>query len=316
MAHVELISLDDIRTAVANLDGVTVRTPLLPCRLDDRDGLWLKPENLQPIGAFKLRGAYHAMAVLPPDVRARGVVTHSSGNHGRALAYAAKAFGVPAVIVVPDTTPAIKIEAMRALGAELLLVPPAERESRMHEVVAERGMVPIPPFDHRDVIAGQGTIGVEIIEDMPDVETVLVPVGGGGLSSGVATAIKALRPEVAVIGVEPEFAADARDSLHAGELRKWPIEQTYRTMADGVRTAPSELTLAHLIAHLDDIVTVTEAQIGRAVGLLAREAHLVVEPSGALGPAAFLAGDYGRTVAVVTGGNIDPDLFAKLIAEV
>ncbi|HEY1487074.1 MAG TPA: threonine/serine dehydratase, partial [Micromonosporaceae bacterium] len=299
-----------------HLRGVIVRTPLLPCPWAGGHGLWLKPENLQPVGAFKLRGAYHALACLDPSDRANGVVTHSSGNHGRALAYAAKAFGVPAVIVMPDTAPVVKIAAVEALGAEVMLVPPAERESGMSAVVAGRGMVPIPPFDHRDVIAGQGTIGVEIIEDMPDVEIVLVPVGGGGLASGVATAVKALRPEVTVIGVEPELAADARESLHAGELRRWPIEETYRTMADGVRTAPSELTFAHLKARLDDIVTVSEDEIGRAVGWLAREAHLVVEPSGALGPAAYLGADaaFGRTVAVVTGGNIDPALFAKLVA--
>ena len=153
----------------------------------------------------------------------------------------------------------------------------------MLEIAAARGMSEVPPFDHPDVIAGQGTIGLEIVEDMPDVEVVLVPVGGGGLASGVATAIKALKPSVAVIGVEPELAAETQESLRAGELRTWPLEKTYRTMADGVRTSPSELTFAHLKARLDDIVTVSEDQIASTVGLLAREANLVAEPSGALG---------------------------------
>jgi threonine dehydratase len=316
---VELVSVDDVRVAAGNLFGVAVRTPLLRCdwagRGEDGGGLWLKPENLQPIGAFKVRGAYHAVACLDPATRERGVVTHSSGNHGRALAYAAKAFGIPAVIVMPETAPAVKIAAVEALGAEIVLVPPAERESGMDAVVASRGMAPIPPFDHRDVIAGQGTIGLEIIEDMSDVEVILVPVGGGGLASGVATAVKALRPEVAVIGVEPEFAAETQESLHAGELRKWPVAETYRTMADGVRTAPSELTFAHMLARLDDIVTVTEDEIAKAVGLLAREANLVAEPSAALGPAAYLRyrEKFGRTVAVITGGNLDPALFATLV---
>jgi threonine dehydratase len=314
---VDLISIADIRQAVVNLDGVAVRTPLLPCPWAG-GGLWLKPENLQPVGAFKLRGAYHAVASLEPSARGRGVVTHSSGNHGRALAYAAAAFGIPAVIVMPDTAPLMKIEAVRALGAEVVLVPPAERESRMDALVVSRGMASVPPFDHPDVIAGQGTIGVEIVEDMADVEVILVPVGGGGLASGVATAVAALHPTAAVIGVEPEFAAEAQESLHAGELRNWPIEQTYRTMADGVRTMPSELTFAHLLARLDDIVTVSEDQIASTVGILAREAKLVVEPSGALGPAAYLfARDTfppGRTVAVVTGGNLDPEMFAELLA--
>jgi len=313
---VELVSIGDVRAAAAHLDGVAVRTPLLSCPWAG-DGLWLKPENLQPVGAFKLRGAYHAVACLAPGVRQRGVVTHSSGNHGRALAYAAGKFGVPAVIVMPTTAPRVKIAAVEALGAEIVLVPPAERESAMSAVVADRGMSPIPPFDHRDVIAGQGTIGTEIIEDFDAVEVVLVPVGGGGLASGISTAIKALKPHVSVIGVEPEFAAETQESLRAGELRTWPIEATYRTMADGVRTSPSALTFAHMTAHLDDIVTVSEDEIASAVGLLAREAHLVVEPSGALGPAAYLyrrdTFPPGRTVSVVTGGNLDPQLFADLV---
>jgi threonine dehydratase len=316
----ELVSIADVRAAAANLAGVAVRTPLLPCPwapASHGGGLWLKPENLQPIGVFKLRGAFHALAVMTPEVRARGVVTHSSGNHGRALAFAAAHFGVPAVIVMPSTAPAVKIAAVQALHAEVVMVDPANRLAKMLEIASERGMSEVPPFDHPDVIAGQGTIGLEIIEDMSDVDVVLVPVGGGGLASGIATAIKALKPSVAVIGVEPELAAETQESLRAGELRAWSVAETYRTMADGVRTSPSEFTFAHLKARLDDIVTVSEEQIAATVGVLAREANLVAEPSGALGPAAYLyrGADLpaGRTVAVISGGNLDPALLADLI---
>jgi threonine dehydratase len=312
----DLISLDDVRAAAKNIEGVAVRTPLLPWL--GHDGLRLKPESLQPIGAFKLRGAYHAVACLPAGQRAAGVVTPSSGNHGQALAYAARAFGVPAVVVMPDVAPPVKIAATRALGAEIVLVPPAERLSRMRELVAERGLSPIPPFDHRDVIAGQGTVGLEIVEDLPGVEVVLVPVGGGGLASGVATAVKGLRPSALVIGVEPAEAADAQESLATGELVAWPVEQTYRTIADGLRTQLSELTFAHLRARLDGIVTVSEEEILSTVGRLARSARLVVEPSGAVAAAAFLHHrdelPAGATVAVLTGGNIGPELLTAALA--
>jgi threonine dehydratase len=312
---VDLISIEDIRLAAKNVAGLAHRTPLLPAPW--AGDLWLKPESLQPVGAFKVRGAAHALAMLPDERRASGVVTHSSGNHGRALAYAAAAAGVRCVVVMPDVAPAVKVDAVRALGAEIELVPPDRRVARVTELVAERGLESIPPFDHRDIIAGQGTVGLEIAEDLPDVEVVLVPVGGGGLASGVATAIKALRPAATVIGVEPELAADAQESLRTGEVVVWPVEQTYRTIADGLRTNLSELTFAHLRARLDGIVTVTEDEIRSAVGTLAREAHLVVEPSGALGIAAVRhrPGELpsGRTVAVLTGGNLDPALLATLL---
>jgi threonine dehydratase len=312
----ELVSIDDVRAAAKTLTGVAVRTPVLPCPWAAGPGLWVKPENLQPIGAFKLRGAYHAVSRIPADRRGAGVVTHSSGNHGRALAYAAREFGVPAVVVMPDVAPPVKIEAGRALGAEVVLVAPAERLAVAQRVVVERGMTIVPPFDDLDVIAGQGTVGLEIVEDFPSVEVVLVPIGGGGLASGVATAIKGVRPDIRVYGVEPELAAETAEGLRAGHLVTWPTERTYRTIADGVRTAPSELTFAHLRERLDGVLTVTEEQITEAVGLLARESKLVVEPSGALGVAAYRAGygeAAGRTVAVVSGGNLDPALLADLV---
>lgn len=301
-----LVTISDIRAAADRVEGTAVRTPLL--RFDD--ALWLKPESLQPVGAFKIRGAHNAIARLPEDVRARGVVAYSSGNHAQAVAYAAKRFGVPAVIVVPDTTPRVKVEATRSHGAEVVQVPMAQRETRAAELVAERGATLIPPFDHPDVIAGQGTVGLEIAADLPDVATVLVPVSGGGLISGVATAVKALSPSTRVVGVEPELAGDAAESLRAGTLVRWSPEDRARTSADGLRAEPSELTFAHMKAYVDDIVTVSEEQIGEAVGLLARRARLVVEPSGAVTVAAHLARPSERTVAVLSGGNVDPEVFA------
>ncbi|MBB5807264.1 threonine dehydratase [Saccharothrix ecbatanensis] len=306
----ELVTIADIQAAADIVKDAAVRTPLL--RFDD--GLWLKPESLQPVGAFKIRGAYHALARLPEDVRARGVVAYSSGNHAQAVAYAAKLFGVPAVIVVPDTTPRVKVDATRSHGAEVIEVPMALRESRAAELVVERGATLIPPFDHPDVIAGQGTVGLEVVADLPDVTTVLVPVSGGGLISGVATAVKALSPSTRVVGVEPELAGDAAESLRAGTLVRWSADDRVRTVADGLRAEPSELTFAHMRAYVDDIVTVSEEQIGDAVGRLARQARLVVEPSGAVTLAAYLGATFpGRTVAVLSGGNVDPEVFARYL---
>lgn len=316
MAGVELVELADIQAAAQTVAGVVVRTPLLPSPWSPQ--LWLKPENLQPTGAFKLRGATHAVARLSAGQRAAGVITHSSGNHGQAVAYAARSHGVPCLVVMPDLAGSHKVEATRALGAEVVLVPPAQREPRVAQLAAERGLAVIPPFDHPDVIAGQGTVGLEIADDLP-VDLVLVPVGGGGLASGVATAIKARQPGTAVIGVEPALAADAQESLAAGQLRVWPVEDTYRTVADGLRTQLSELTLAHLRARLDRIVTVTEAEILATTRALLREARLVAEPSGAVAAAAFLHHraelPAGRTVAVVTGGHLAPGLLRQLAAD-
>ncbi len=311
----ELVSIADVRIAADDIAATVVRTPLLPTPWDDE--LWLKPESLQPVGSFKLRGATHAVARLDPDTRSRGVVTHSSGNHGQALAYAARAFGVPCTVVVPEGAPQVKVDRIRALGAEVRLVPPARRLVEAERIVAATGAVLVPPFDHPRIIAGQGTIGLEIVADLPEVDVVLVPVGGGGLSSGVATAVRALRPSAAVIGVEPELAADARDSLAAGEVVVWDVDRTYRTCADGLRTNLSALTLAHLRDRLDRIVTVTEEEIAAALGRLVREARLVVEPSGAVALAARLFHrdelPAGRTVAVVTGGNVDPVVLASAL---
>ncbi len=317
-----LVTLDDIHAAAANIAGVAVRTPLLvsPAHPD----LLIKPENLQPIGAFKVRGAWHAIASLPDDARAAGVVTHSSGNHGQALAFAANRAGITCVVVMPDVSPQVKIDAVRRLGARVELVPIAERESRSAAIAAEEGLAVIPPYDHPHVIAGQGTVGLEILADAPSAAAVLVPVGGGGLASGVATAIKTLSPGVRVIGVEPELAADAAESLERGAVVRWSFEQTVRTVADGLRTWLSELTFAHVRAYLDGIVTASEADILSTVGSLARDYRVVAEPSGAVAPAAWLRhgaalrerygiGD-GAVVAIVSGGNIDPSVLSAALA--
>src|SRR3569833_3544116 len=209
----ELVTISDIEAAAKRVQGVAVRTPLLLQTWDPRETLWLKPESLQPVGAFKVRGAFNAIAGLDDDRRARGVIAYSSGNHAQAVAYAAQRFGVPAVIVVPDVAPRIKVEATRAYGAEVIEVPIGEHEGKAHELAAERGLTLVPPFDHAAIIAGQGTAGLEIAEDLPDVEVVLVPVSGGGLASGVGTAIKARAPRAKNNGNKPALAGDSAEGL-------------------------------------------------------------------------------------------------------
>jgi threonine dehydratase len=316
---VPLVTLEQIRAAAEALRGITVRTPLLRSPAAGGNA-WLKPESLQPVGSFKLRGAYTAIARLPIDVRSRGVVTHSSGNHAQGVARAARLLGVPAIVVMPDNAPALKVERTRADGAEIVFAGPApdERVELAHRIGDERGMAVVPSYDDADVIAGQGTVGLEIAEDAPAGRlTVYVPVSGGGLASGVATAIKALRPDARVIGVEPELAADAQESLRAGRIVRWPAEQTGRTIADGLRVqALGRLPFAHLRRYLDAIVTVSEAEIEEAMRVLAADARLVVEPSGAAAPAALLrtSPDGGPRVAVVSGGNVDPEQYAAILS--
>jgi len=239
-----MVSLDDIRAAQKLLNGIAVRIPLLEwtAPTDDRK-LFLKLENLQPIGAFKLRGAYNKVASLSDAERRRGVISYSSGNHAQGVAYAARALGVKAIIVMPSNAPKNKLEATAALGAEIVTVGPGseERRRRAEQLAAEHGYVIVPPYNDKKIIAGQGTVGLEILDDLPDVETVLVPVGGGGLISGVSAAIKLSnpnlgQPKVKVIGVEPELAADAQASLRSGRIVSFPAERVLQTMADGLRT--------------------------------------------------------------------------------
>jgi threonine dehydratase len=313
-----LVTKADIIDAAQRIKGSVVRTPLVPATLLGRD-VWLKPENLQQIGAFKVRGATNVLAQLPESAREHGVVAYSSGNHAQAVAYAARQAGVSALIVIDDTAPQLKIDATRAWGAEVVTVPLPDRQRVAEKLAAERGATLVPPFDHPGVIAGQGTIGLEILEDLPDADVVLVPVSGGGLAAGIGVAIKALRPETAVFGVEPEIAGDAAASLAAGHLVHWPIEDRIKTIADGLRAEPSELTFAHLQSVLDGILTVSEAEIRTTVGVLARQARLVAEPSGAVATAAalFRADKLpgGKVVTVISGGNIEPALLAEILTE-
>jgi threonine dehydratase len=313
------VGLPEIRAAAIVLRGIAVRTPLVPFGRPERRH-WLKAESLQPIGAFKLRGAYVAAASLTAQERSRGLITYSSGNHAQGVARAARLFGVPAVIVMPSDSPALKLARVEADGAEVVIVGTASEERRRvaEEIAAARGLAIIPPYDDPRIVAGQGTAGLEIAEDMPGVAAVLVPIGGGGLASGVAAAIKGLLPHTRVIGVEPELAADARESLAAGRIVEWPAERVSRTIADGTRTQSiGRLNFAHLSVQLDAVVTVSEAEIAGAVRLAAEEARLVVEPSGALTVAAMrfraadagLVGLDGPIVGVVSGGNVDPDRF-------
>jgi threonine dehydratase len=303
----DLVTLSDVEDAAQRIASVALRTPLLPFG----DNVWLKPENLQPIGAFKIRGATNAVAALSPAA----VVTHSSGNHGRALAFAASRLGIPATVVMPSTSPGIKIEAIRALGATIEIVEPAQRLAAALDIASSTGATLIPPFDMPEVIAGQGTIGLEILADLPSASTILVPIGGGGLISGVAAAVKALSPSTRVIGVEPLLAAETQEGFRAGRLITWPTERTYQTVADGVRTAPSALTFAHIQRFVDDIVTVTEEEILAAMRSLLLSARLVAEPSGALTVAALAQVPAGTpTVAVISGGNVDPSLLRSCLA--
>lgn len=318
----QLVAVAEIREAATRLRGVTVHTTLAPFpRLSPP--LLIKTESLQPVGSFKLRGAYAAISALPPADRQRGVVAHSSGNHGHAVAYAAALLGTRAVVVVPENAPASKTRAITACGAELVRVAPtmAARQAAADDLVARHGYALIPPFDDRRVIAGQGTIGLEIMADQPDTDLIVVPVSGGGLIAGIAAAARAVRPDVTVVGVEPEFAADARDSLRKGERVGWPAESVQRTIADALRVERvGALPFAHMRKDVALIVTVSDAQILAAVRRLAVEAHLVAEPGGAAAVAAFLFRQdelpaARRPVAVLSGGNIDPALLARVICE-
>jgi threonine dehydratase len=317
-----MITLDQIRAARERLHGVAVRTPLIACPHQHRDRqLYFKAESLQPMGAFKLRGAYNMISTLSDEEKRRGVITYSSGNHAQGVAYAARALGVRSLVVMPRSAPQIKIDSTRALGAEIVLVGPAsmERFEKAEALAAEHGYVIVPPYDDPKIIAGQGTTGLEIFEDLPGVDTVLVPVGGGGLISGIAVALKESRPGIRVIGVEPELAADAQASLRQGRIVKLPAQQVSQTIADGLRAMwVGDLTFPHMQKYVDDIVTVSEKEILQAMRLLALNARLVAEPSGAVTFAAFLfhaeqLPAARETVAVLSGGNVDPALLARVL---
>jgi threo-3-hydroxy-L-aspartate ammonia-lyase len=314
-----LVTGEEIRAAAARLDGIIVATPLVPFT-GVAPRLLIKPESLQPTGSFKLRGAYTAISALRPEVRQRGVVTHSSGNHAQAVAYAAALLGAPATVVVPDNAPEVKLAPARRAGARIVTCQPtlAARIAACEELIGRHGYTLIPPFDHRAVIAGQGTIGLEIAAQCPGVDLVVVPVGGGGLISGIAAAIRDACPGAKVIGVEPELAADARDSFRRGERVAWPASATQRTIADALRVEQvGSLPLQHMLSLVDDIVTVTEYEIRAAVRRTATQARLVAEPGGAVAIAACLSGRdlpaARAPVAVLSGGNVDPAVFAEIL---
>jgi threonine dehydratase len=359
----DLITLAEIHAAATRIAGTAVRTPLIPldpARLralgitPPTAAIYLKDESAQPIGSFKLRGAYNRIASLPPNQLQRGVITYSSGNHAQGVAFAARALGIKAVIVMPDNAPQIKRDATAALGAEIVTVGPAssERKLKAEALAATHGYTIIPPYDDPAIIAGQATCGLEILEQLPEVDLILSPVSGGGLLSGIATAIKlvgaakrtgaasfegdGLQPVHSesekvtgfspggtprVYGCEPELAADAKQSFDTQQLVEWPAAKTTRTLCDGLRTQSlGELNFAHILQFVDGIVTVTEPEIRSATHLILAATDRVAEPSGAITLAAALFHAHElppaqTIVAVLSGGNIEPTLRAQLESE-
>lgn len=315
-----LVTRQDIERAAIAIRGVAARTPLLEAHwLSDKLGfeVRLKCENLQRAGAFKIRGAYNAMAQLSESDRARGVITYSSGNHAQAVALAARIFQTKAVVVMPTTAPAVKVAGAKALGAEVVLegTTSTERYDRAIQLAEQHGYVVVPPFDHTDVIAGQGTVALEILEDMPTTKAILAPVGGGGLLSGVAAYVKQSGSECAVIGVEPEKADAMYQSCAAGN----PVTiKAQPTIADGLMPVrPGDITYAHAAKYVDEIVRVSDDAIIAATRDLIRNAKLIVEFSGAATVAALTSGAYqstGPVVAILSGGNLDPVRLAELTA--
>jgi len=317
-----MISLDDLRLAQRRIRDIAARTPLVRCYSQSDSQLWFKPESFQPIGSFKLRGAYNKIASLTDEERSHGVITYSSGNHAQGVAYAARAMNTKAVIVMPRNAPKIKMDATAALGAEIVLVGPgsSERQQRAEELAAQHGYVIIPPYNDERIIAGQGTAGLEILEDLPDVDLVLVPIGGGGLISGIASAIKLSGSRAKVIGVEPALANDAQQSFRAGHLVSITAERASSTLADGLRTqSVGPINFEHIRAHVDDIIAVTESEITSAMRQIANAARLVAEPSGAVTSAAYFfhfaeLPAHKKAVAVISGGNLDPKLLAEVLS--
>jgi len=325
----QLVTLDAIRSAALRIAPIAMKTPLVRAAFPGLSGhgtgreIWLKAESLQPIGAFKIRGASNKILQLTPSEIARGVITYSSGNHAQGVAYTAREVGAKAVIVMPSNAPAIKRAATLALGAEIVDVGLAssERLAVAEELVRKHGYIVIPPYDDEQIIAGQGTCGLEIAEALPDVDLVLSPVSGGGLLSGVAAAVKQLNPKTIVFGIEPELAGDTAESFSSGKIVTWPAELTSRTIADGLRTQSVGVrNFAHVQAFVDGVITVSEVEIRAAMRAIVSATRLVPEPSGAVATAALLFhGDqlpaYRKAVAVVSGGNIDPVMLAEVLTE-
>jgi threonine dehydratase len=319
-----MVELEDIRLARRRLQGVAVHTPLVlyPRSVPERL-LYFKPESFQPIGSFKVHGAYNKIASLSEEKRRQGIIAYSSGNHAQGVAYAGHKLGVQATIVMPYGASQAKLQRTAALGAEIVPVGASseERRVRAEKLADEYRYALVPPYNDEALIAGQGTAGLEILEDLPDVEMVLVPVGGGGLISGVAAALKLRRPDIHVMGVEPELAADAQASLRSGRIVELTSEQAARTIADGLRTQHlGDITFAYIRRFVDDIVAVSEDEIIEAMRRLAYEAKLVTEPSGAVAFAGYLfrqneLPSARLNIALISGGNIEPSLLTQILAE-
>jgi len=313
------VSLAALRAAAEGLQGIVTETPLLRIpSLDAQCGvpIFLKGEHLQPIGAFKVRGAYTAASRIPAELRARGLITYSSGNHGQAVAWAARRLDTRAVVVMPERAPAVKVEGVRRLGGDVIIAgnSSAERYTKAQQMVEEQGFIMVPPFESLDVIAGQGTCGLEIIEQCPEVQNILVPVGGGGLIAGIAAAAAALKPEVQIIGVEPAGAPKLARALEAGR----PVKLDHTdSLADGLLPLSiGTIPFGILSGIVRQSVLVDEAEIVEALRFLYHQGGLSVEPSGAVTTAALLAGRVrvsGPTVAVVSGGNVEPAVFQRLV---
>lgn len=324
-----MVTLKDIEKARERLAGVAARTPLIryyeaPSSDSKRSGereIYLKAENLQPTGSFKLRGAYNKIASLTDEERKRGIVTHSSGNHGQGAAYAARAMGLHAVVVMPRNSSKMKQEAVAAMGAEVVVVGPSsrERKKKSEELAARHGYVLVPPFNDEQVVAGQGTIGLEILEDLADADLVLAPVSGAGLVTGIAAAIKLSGSRAKVVGVEPELANDAQQSFRTGKIVEIEPERASSTIADGLRgQSVGEITFGLMQKYVDDMVTVGEDDIRSAMRTLICQAHILAEPSGAVAFAACLLHadklpHARKIVAAVSGGNTEPQLLARII---
>jgi threonine dehydratase len=316
-----LVTLDDVRNAHRRIQGVALRTPLLPFR----EAGFAKPENLQPTGSFKIRGAYNTLAQIPDEQRQRGIVAHSSGNHAQAVALASRLLGMRCVVVMPEDAPQIKVEGVRRNGGEIVFVGPAneERVERAHQIADAEGLELVSSANDERVVAGQGTIGIEICEQLAELgatqpPAVLVPVGLGGLAAGVSLAVKSLNPDARVFAVEPELAADTHDSLAARHKTPWPADKVGRTIADGLRgEAPADIPFEHLLRYVDGVLLVSEAEIAHAMAVAAQELKQVVEPSGAVALAGLMryADELpdGPRVAVLSGGNVGLARFAELI---
>ena len=314
------VTIEDVHRAAAAIEGVAVRTPLVEIpalAAVTGHSVALKCEQLQPIGAFKVRGAYNAIQRIPEALRSRGVITYSSGNHGQAVAWAARRVGVRAVIVMPENAPQIKVNGVRKLGGEVVFAGTrsVDRRVKAEEICAAEGLAMIPPFDHPDVIAGQGTCGLEILEQWPHVDTILVPVCGGGLLAGICVAVSGTHPETRVVAVEPEGAAKLTAAMRAGKPETLP---STASLADGLLTlAVGEMTFPLIRPVVHEVVTVSDDEITLAMRFLLREVGLRVEPSGAATTAALLTGRVrprGPAVVVVSGGNVDEELFDRLVS--